>query len=148
MDSRTGEVRDLAGVVTGIARRHRLRPGIVVVGLIELPDTIQHILDTAIIYTADCGPAEARDCAGLIRDTAQRLFGPRATLGRPRHSFLTVVVRNGPLEVTAADRRWIDGWRHADHGIPAFGGKVVLLTEQGWRSADDKRCGYHPTLAA
>jgi hypothetical protein len=148
MDRSTGELRDLAAAVTGIARCHRLTPGIVVVGLIELPDTIQHLLDTAILSMAGSGPTEARDCAGLIRRTAQRLFGPRVTLGQPRHLFLTVVVRNGPLELTAADHAWIDGWRESDHGVPAYGGKVVLLTDRGWRSAHDKRRGYHPALAA
>jgi hypothetical protein len=148
MDRSTGELRDLAAAVTGIARCHRLTPGIVVVGLIELPDTIQHLLDTAILSAGRRVPAEARDCAGLIRSTAQRLFGPRLTLGQPRHLFLTVVVRNGPLELTAADRAWIDGWQQADHGVPAYGGRVVLLTDRGWRSAHDNRGGYHPALAA
>jgi hypothetical protein len=148
MDSSTGELRDLAAAVTRVARRHRLRPGMVVIGLFELPDTIQHLLDTAVLQTSDCGSVDARDCAALIRDTARRLFGPRTTLGRPRHLFLTVVVRHGRLEFGAADQRWIDGWLLADHETPAFGGKVVLLTEQGWRSADDKRGGYHPALAA
>lgn len=148
MRNHQGELRDPAAVLNGIARRHQLRPGMVIVGLIELPDTIQHVLDSAVLYTTERAPAEARDCAALVREAAQRLFGPRVILGRPRHSFLTVLVQRGPLELTAADTRWVDGWQQAEHEVPVFNGKLVLLTEQGWCSADGRRRGFHPALAA
>ena len=147
MGTKRGELRDLAAALTGITRRHQLRPGMVIVGLIELPDTIQHLLDTAVLATADRAAADVRDCAARVRDVAERLFGPRVVLGQPRHSFLTVVVRHGPLEFTATDHRWIDGWLQADHGVPVLDAALVLMTEHGWRCADNRRRGYHPALA-
>jgi hypothetical protein len=147
MGTERGKLRDPAAVLTGIARRHRLRAGMVIIGLVELPDTIQQLLDTTVLALTDRTGYELRHCAAIVRDTAERLFGPRVILGPPRHSFLTVIVRSGPLDLTAADRQWLDGWRESGHGVPAFDGQVILLTELGWRTADDKQRGYHPTLA-
>ncbi|MEQ7123550.1 hypothetical protein ABN034_03410 [Actinopolymorpha sp. B11F2] len=147
MRTQRGELRDPAAALAGIARRHRLRAGMVIIGLVELPDTIQHLLDTAVLALTDRTTDEIRHCAAAVRDTAERLFGPRVSVGPPRHSFLTVIVRSGPLEITAADRRWLEGWRQSGHDVPAFDGHVILLTEQGWRTADDRQRGYHPTLA-
>src|SRR5262245_60000127 len=122
MTSLQVDVRDLAAAVTGIAQQHQLRPGMVVVGLIELPDTIQHLLDTTVLYAEEQAPPDARHCAALIREGAERLFGPRLVLGRPRHTFLTVVARRGPLELTASDRRWLEGWQLSDLEVPVHAG--------------------------
>ncbi len=120
----------------------------VIVGLVELPETIQHLLDTAVLHTAERAPAEPRDCAARICQAARQLFGPRLTLGTPRHSLLTVLVRRGALELTSTDQSWLDGWQQAELRLPVFNGKLVLLTEQGWCSADGQRRGFHPVLAA
>lgn len=148
MGNHRWDLRDPAAALTGIARRHQLRPGMVIVGLIELPNTIQHLLDTTVLYDADRPPDEARHCAVLIRRAANRLFGPRVVIGTPRHAFLTVVVRRGPLRLSSADRRWWEGWRQAEHELPVFDGTLVVMTEQGWRSADDQLVGFQPALAA
>lgn len=148
MATSRSDLRDPAAALAGIARRHQLRPGMVIIGLLEHPSTIQHLLDTTVLYDAAEAPEQARHCGVLIQRAAERLFGPRLILGQPRHTFLTVVVRRGPLVVTSEDQRWFDGWREAEHRLPVLDGTLVLLTDQGWMCAGNKRVGFLPALVA
>ncbi len=142
------ELRDPAATLDGIARRHELRPGLVIVGLVEHPDTIQQLLDTTIVYEQSPAPADVRDCAKLIRTGARRLYGPRLTAGLPRHSFVTVVIRQGATSLCVDDRRWLAGWRLSDHRLAVWTGELILLTEHGWCSSSTHHStGAMPSLA-
>ena len=142
------ELRDPGAAVEAIARQHVLRPGQVVVGLFELPSSIQRLLDTALVFEGDHAPTDVRDCAWLIDQAAHQVFGPRLVVGEPRHAFVTVVVRHGSLEILDDDRRWLLGWQHADHRLPAYTGELFVFTEQGWRSPAHPLRGHHPVFAA
>lgn len=142
------ELRDPAATLDGMARRHELRPGLVVVGLVEHPDTIQQLLDTTIVYEQSPAPGDVRDCAKLIRTAARRLYGPRLTAGLPRHSFVTVVIRQGAPSLCVDDRRWLAGWRLSDHRLDVWTGELILLTEHGWCSSSTHHAtGAMPSLA-
>jgi hypothetical protein len=144
------ELRDPAAAVDGIARRHRLYPGVVVAALVELPSTTQQLLDTMVVYEGDDPPSDARVCALLAQEAARQLFEPRATIGPPRHSFVTIVARNGDLAFEPAEYSWLIGWQHADHRLPVYTGELILLTEQGWRAEHDHSnlTGFSPVLVA
>jgi hypothetical protein len=144
------ELRDPAAAVDGIARRHQLHPGVVVVALVELPSTTQQLLDTTVMYEGEHPPTDARECAFLAQQAARHLFEPRATIGPPRHSFVTIVARNGDLAFEPAEYGWLIGWQHANHRLPVYTGEVMLLTEQGWCAEHDHSnlTGYSPVLVA
>ena len=141
------ELRDPGAAVDDIAKRHILRPGQVLVGLFELPASSQRLLDTVLAYEGDQAPTDIRECALLVRTAARDVFGGRLIVGEPRHAFVSLIVRNGPLRTTDEERRWLLGWVHASHRLPVYTGELFSLTEQGWLSAHEE-VGYHPALAA
>lgn len=151
MDTYPWELRDPAAALDGVARQHELHPGLIIAALVEHPSTTQRLLDTTIVYEGEHAPDDVRECARLAKQAARRLFEPRATLGPPQHSFVTIVVRNGELDFEATDTGWLLGWQHADHRLPVYTGELILFTDQGWHAADlrqDDHVGFSPVLVA
>lgn len=146
MNLQPWDLRDPAALIEAIDRMHPLRPGRVIMGLVDRPSTDQVLVDAVVVADGQPQPDDERAVKDLMEDVAHRLFIDRAGDRPPRHAFVIVVARNGRVVIRDDDDMWGWGLLYSNHLEPAFYGDMILVTEHGWRCFQDETAGRHPAL--
>lgn len=153
------DLTDAAATLNEILKQSGAGLGEVVVAHVDMAS--QRVTGTRIVtsrrpaadtdgHPAPEGETHRADLSRILRDVAIELAGEREWVGdRPAPItgvLITVVCRTGYVVDTAADWRWLMGWRYANHNSSAFDGDVYIVTPHGWTGILDNRCGLSPVL--
>lgn len=162
-DKQWWEIQDPETVLAQALQRSRARLGDVVVARVDVDS--QQVVGTKTLQVPDAWSADldATDdeerrwrassrLSELARSTAEELAPQRQWRqdGRGGYTgvFITIVCREGRVIDTAAEWRWINGWRYSNHFCDGFNGDVYVVTPHGWTGVMDHRAGRDPSLGA
>lgn len=142
------DIRDPALLITELDQRHPFRPGRVIVGLVEHPTTLQHLVASRTVWDDEQPPPDYHELNDLLRDTAIELFGDRDPRRRTPviHTWITAICRPGRVVWGPLEHLWFLGWRYSNHLLPTFVSDTVTVTEHGWRMHGDDIAGTTPAL--
>ena len=144
MELHPGDLADPARLIQEIAEECALVTGTAHLAVVADPSTYQRLTHVETLPT----PAvigHYLQVQDLIGDTLREKLPIPEWQGKgPRHTVVTVIVREGFTVFGRNEEQWLLGWRYSKHLMEAFSGTTFLVTEHGWYDWQSRWGDRHP----
>lgn len=141
------DLKDPARLIEEISERRVLVTNTVHLGVVADPSTYQRLthVETLPLPAVIDDYERSRDV--ITATVRHRLPVPQWRGAGPRHTVVTVVVREGFTVFGRNEEQWVLAWRYSNHCMDTFNGTIFLVTEHGWYDWESTWGGHEPRSA-